>query len=144
MASTHVDRPDRVHGLVIQDGKVLLVRRGRRWFAPGGPLQGQDEDPKSALRRELEADLGVKTRSIWAQGAFDEDIPGVGKRTCGFYSVWNIEGDPVPQGRFAEEARWFASNELTSIGMSSSLRVLCISLLAQYATRTTSDTAEQA
>jgi ADP-ribose pyrophosphatase YjhB (NUDIX family) len=141
VTSAYTDRPDRVHGLVIHDGKVLLVRKGRRWFAPGGPLQGQDEDLKSALRRELEADLTIKTRSIWAQGTFEEEIPGVGKRTCGFYSVWSLEGEPVPQGRFAEEARWFESNQLAATPMSSSLRVLCYSLLAQYATRTTPERA---
>ena len=53
-------------GIVIAHGKVLLSRRKKgshlagRWEFPGGKAEA-GEDPRAALRRELEEELGIKT-----------------------------------------------------------------------------------
>lgn len=53
-------------GIVIEAGKVLLSRRKRgshlagRWEFPGGKAEA-GEDPRAALRRELEEELGIRT-----------------------------------------------------------------------------------
>lgn len=54
-------------GIVIEDGKVLLSRRKKgshlagMWEFPGGKAEA-GEDPRAALRRELEEELGIRTR----------------------------------------------------------------------------------
>jgi 8-oxo-dGTP diphosphatase len=54
-------------GIVIEDGKVLLSRRKKGshlaglWEFPGGKAEA-GEDPREALRRELDEELGIATR----------------------------------------------------------------------------------
>lgn len=54
-------------GILIENGKVLLSRRKQgshlagMWEFPGGKAE-PGEDPRSALRRELEEELGIFTR----------------------------------------------------------------------------------
>lgn len=54
-------------GIVIEHGKVLLSRRKKGshlaglWEFPGGKAEA-GEDPRVALRRELEEELGITTR----------------------------------------------------------------------------------
>lgn len=54
-------------GIVIEHGKVLLSRRKKgshlagMWEFPGGKAE-PGEDPRAALRRELEEELGITTR----------------------------------------------------------------------------------
>jgi 8-oxo-dGTP diphosphatase len=55
-----------VAAIIIENGKVLLSRRKRgthlegRWEFPGGKVEA-GEDPRAALCRELEEELGVLT-----------------------------------------------------------------------------------
>ena len=54
-------------GILIEGGKVLLSRRktgthlAGLWEFPGGKAEA-GEDPRAALRRELEEELGITTR----------------------------------------------------------------------------------
>ena len=51
-------------GIVVEDGRVLLTQRKAgshlegMWEFPGGKVEA-GEDPKAALRRELEEELGI-------------------------------------------------------------------------------------
>jgi 8-oxo-dGTP diphosphatase len=53
-------------GIVVERGKILLSRRKEgthlagRWEFPGGKVE-PGEDPRAALRRELEEELGIST-----------------------------------------------------------------------------------
>lgn len=53
-------------GIVIEGGRVLLARRkagthlAGRWEFPGGKVEA-GEDPRAALRRELDEELGIDT-----------------------------------------------------------------------------------
>lgn len=52
-----------VRALIVQDGKVLLIRRVKRnatyWAIPGGRVDPTDFDEQSALVRECKEELGV-------------------------------------------------------------------------------------
>ena len=54
-------------GILVENGKVLLSRRKQgshlagMWEFPGGKAE-PGEDPRAALRRELEEELGITTR----------------------------------------------------------------------------------
>jgi len=53
-----------VAGLIVKDGKVLVCQRTRhqtmplKWEFPGGKIE-EGEQPRDALRRELEEELGI-------------------------------------------------------------------------------------
>jgi 8-oxo-dGTP diphosphatase len=53
-----------VAGLIIKDGKILVCQRTRhqtmplKWEFPGGKIE-EGEQPRNALRRELEEELGI-------------------------------------------------------------------------------------
>jgi 8-oxo-dGTP diphosphatase len=53
-----------VAGLIVQDGKLLVCQRTRhqtmplKWEFPGGKIE-EREQPRDALRRELEEELGI-------------------------------------------------------------------------------------
>ena len=53
-----------VAGLIVRDGKLLVCQRTRhqtmplKWEFPGGKIE-EGEQPRAALRRELEEELGI-------------------------------------------------------------------------------------
>jgi 8-oxo-dGTP diphosphatase len=53
-----------VAGLIVKDGKLLVCQRTRhqtmplKWEFPGGKIE-EKEQPRDALRRELEEELGI-------------------------------------------------------------------------------------
>jgi 8-oxo-dGTP diphosphatase len=53
-----------VAGIIVQDGKILVCQRTRhqtmplKWEFPGGKIE-EREQPRDALRRELEEELGI-------------------------------------------------------------------------------------
>jgi 8-oxo-dGTP diphosphatase len=53
-----------VAGLIVRDGKLLVCQRTRhqtmplKWEFPGGKIE-EGEQPRDALRRELEEELGI-------------------------------------------------------------------------------------
>jgi 8-oxo-dGTP diphosphatase len=53
-----------VAGLIVKDGKLLVCQRTRhqtmplKWEFPGGKIE-EREQPRDALRRELEEELGI-------------------------------------------------------------------------------------
>jgi 8-oxo-dGTP diphosphatase len=53
-----------VAGLIVKDGKILVCQRTRhqtmplKWEFPGGKIE-EKEQPRDALRRELEEELGI-------------------------------------------------------------------------------------
>ncbi len=53
-----------VAGIIVKDGKVLVCQRTRhqtmplKWEFPGGKIE-EGEQPRDALRRELEEELGI-------------------------------------------------------------------------------------
>src|SRR5947208_14056231 len=54
-----------VAGLIVQDGKLLVCQRTKyqpmalKWEFPGGKIE-EGEQPRDALRRELEEELGIR------------------------------------------------------------------------------------
>jgi len=64
-----------VGGLVVRDGRVLLIRRGKqplygRWTLPGGTLE-LGESLEDAVVRELREETGVRVRPLELLTVFD-------------------------------------------------------------------------
>ncbi|GBD23387.1 hypothetical protein HRbin29_01053 [bacterium HR29] len=127
------DRPERVYGILVREGRAFLLRRGEAFGLPGGEFRPLAEDRKVELRGHLLDQLGIVARTIWAQGAFDYQAPGDDRPYfSGFYTVWEWDGE-VPESA----GRWVSSNELSEVTLPTSLRILLLSVLTMQALRTT-------
>lgn len=64
-----------VGGVVVKDGRVLLIRRGKeplygRWVVPGGTVE-LGESLEQALVRELEEETGLEVEPVAVLTVFD-------------------------------------------------------------------------
>lgn len=128
-------RPERVYGVLVDDGRVFLRARGANELGlPGGVFRPLAEDRKVELKAHLQDDLGIRATRLWAQGGFDYQAPGEAVAVfSGFYSVWEWDGE-VP----GDCGRWVTRDELAWVaGLPQSLRILLLSVLETVAMRTT-------
>ena len=103
-----------VGGLVVEDGRVLLIRRGvipriGYWAVPSGFVE-YDEQPREALAREIEEETGLRTQVGRVIDVFpnaDPDKPGVFL----FFEA-NVTGGELQPGDDVSEARWFGRDEM--------------------------------
>lgn len=99
-------------GVVIENGKVLLSRRKKgvhlagRWEFPGGKAE-PGEDPRAALRRELEEELGIHTTvGDIAEVTFHRYDEADKAVLLLFYFATRDPGSPEPQPLDVAELRW--------------------------------------
>ena len=103
-----------VGGLVVEDGRVLLIRRGvipriGYWAVPSGFVE-YDEQPREALAREIEEETGLRTQVGRVIDVFpnaDPEKPGVFL----FFEA-NVTGGELQPGDDVSEARWFGREEM--------------------------------
>ena len=116
----HADHPSvGVGGVVIHDGKVLLVRRGKeplrgRWLIPGGTVE-LGESLEAALVREMLEETGVTVRPLEVLLVFDR-ILREGDRVRYHYVIVDyrceyVDGE-VRAGSDADEAVFVAEEDL--------------------------------
>jgi 8-oxo-dGTP diphosphatase len=105
-------------GVVIERGKVLLSRRKKgthlagRWEFPGGKAE-PGEDPRAALRRELEEELGILVRvGEIADVAFHRYDDADKAVLLLFFHAEREEGSPEPTAIDVAEVKWAAGSEL--------------------------------
>src|SRR5262245_4367234 len=99
-------------GVVIEAGKVLLSRRKRgthlagRWEFPGGKVEA-GEDPRAALRRELEEELGVRAEVGEIVDVTFHRYDDADKAVLLlFFQATREAGSPEPQAIDVAEVRW--------------------------------------
>jgi ADP-ribose pyrophosphatase YjhB (NUDIX family) len=89
-----------VGGVVTQEGKVLLIRRGHEpgrgwWQLPGGYAE-HDEPIVDAVEREVLEEAGVKAKAVEILG-FRHSVGGqgsIGGPSTNVYIVFRLEPDP--------------------------------------------------
>jgi ADP-ribose pyrophosphatase YjhB (NUDIX family) len=98
-----------VGGLIVQDGRVLLVRRGvipRRgfWAMPSGFVE-YDEQPRRALAREIREETGLEA----IIGDVLEALPMADPNKKGVFLLFvgRVTGGELQAGDDVTEARWF-------------------------------------
>ncbi len=104
-----------VAGFIVQNGKVLICQRTKyqpmplKWEFPGGKIE-EGEQPRTALRRELEEELGidaiigdelVRLRHTYRNGGTIE---------LRFFLVEAFQGDI--ENRIFKDVRWVGRKEL--------------------------------
>ena len=99
-------------GVLIEDGRVLLSRRKAGthlegvWEFPGGKAE-PGEDPRAALQRELEEELGIRTViGDIAEVTFHRYEDADKAVLLLFYFVRRAPGSPEPSAGDVAEVRW--------------------------------------
>lgn len=106
-----------VAAVIVKDGKILICQRTRhqpmplKWEFPGGKVE-PEEQPKDALCRELEEELGIRAelgpRIAIIQHTYSKDAAV----ELHFYLVEHWEGEI--QNRIFHDVRWATPQELPS------------------------------
>ena len=112
-----------VGALVVHDGAVLLVRRGRApsrgvWAVPGGRVE-LGETLAEATEREVREETGVLVRAGEPVWSFDSVIRDEAGRIAFHYVIVDllaeyVEGEPHARDD-AAEARWARPEELSRL-----------------------------
>jgi 8-oxo-dGTP diphosphatase len=106
-----------VAALIFQDGKVLVCQRTRhqtmplKWEFPGGKIE-EGEQPRDALHRELEEELGIDASIGDEVSRIRHQYPSGASVELRFFAVREYRGEI--ENRIFREIRWAAAAELPS------------------------------
>jgi 8-oxo-dGTP diphosphatase len=105
-------------GIVIERDRILLSRRKKgthlagRWEFPGGKVE-PGEDPRDALRRELEEELGIQTEVGEIVDVTFHRYDDADKAVLLlFFSATRVPGSPEPRAIDVAEVKWAEATEL--------------------------------
>ena len=104
-----------VAALILKDGKVLVCQRTRhqrmplKWEFPGGKIE-DGEQPRDALRRELEEELGIDAHIGEEVARIRHDYKNGGAVELRFYVVNEYTGEM--ENRIFKDVRWAKRSEL--------------------------------
>ena len=106
-----------VAALIMKDGKVLVCQRTRhqtmplKWEFPGGKIE-EGEQPREALRRELDEELGIDASIGEEVAHIHHQYKSGNSVELRFYVVHDYKGEI--ENRIFRDVRWSARSELPS------------------------------
>jgi 8-oxo-dGTP diphosphatase len=106
-----------VAGLIEKDGKLLVCQRTRhqtmplKWEFPGGKIE-EGEQPRDALRRELEEELGIVATIGDEVARIQHEYPNGGMVELRFFLVREYLGEI--ENRIFKDMQWSAPRALPS------------------------------
>jgi 8-oxo-dGTP diphosphatase len=106
-----------VAALIFRDGKVLVCQRTRhqtmplKWEFPGGKIE-EGEQPRDALRRELDEELGIEARIGEEVARIRHEYPNGGTVELRFFVVHEFGGKV--ENRIFRDVHWAKRSELRS------------------------------
>ena len=106
-----------VAALILKNGEVLVCQRTRhqsmplKWEFPGGKIE-DGEQPRDALRRELEEELGINAQIGEEVARIRHDYKNGGAVELRFYVVSEYAGEL--ENRIFRDMRWAKRSELPS------------------------------
>lgn len=124
--------PVSVKGVLIRDGKVILVRNDRdEWELPGGKLE-LEETPPSCVVREMMEELGLEVSPERILDSWTYTIlPGVHVLVITYGCMESTQREAVLSDE-NRELRWFAIDEIDDLrlpeGYKTSIRTWALSL----------------
>lgn len=111
-------RPVAADALIVNEGKIVLVKRGRepfegKWALPGGFVD-EGESVEEACVREAKEETGLDVRVKELVGVFskpERDPRG----TVGVAFLCELVGGELIGGDDAREAKWFSLDSLPEL-----------------------------
>lgn len=105
-----------VGGAVVQDGRLLLVRRASRrgrgnWQVPGGFIE-PDETIEQAVVREVAEEAGITAEVEGILGVRNRCDPDVGNSLYIVLLLRPLSGEPTPDGKEVDQAGYFTLDEI--------------------------------
>jgi 8-oxo-dGTP diphosphatase len=106
-----------VAALIAQSGKLLVCQRTRhqtmplKWEFPGGKIE-EGEQPRDALRRELEEELGIRATIGDEVARIRHEYPNGGMVELRFFLVREYAGEI--ENRIFREIQWAEPKKLPS------------------------------
>lgn len=104
-----------VAALIVEDGKLLVCQRTRhqtmplKWEFPGGKIE-EGEQPRDALRRELDEELGIQATVGDELARIQHEYPNGGMVELRFYVVRDYEGQL--ENRIFKDIQWAEPKDL--------------------------------
>lgn len=104
-----------VAGLIVQDGRLLVCQRTRhqtmplKWEFPGGKIE-EGEQPRDALRRELEEELGIHATIGDEVARIQHEYPNKSMVELRFYVVSEFRGEL--ENRIFRDIQWAQLKDL--------------------------------
>jgi 8-oxo-dGTP diphosphatase len=98
-----------VAALILKDGKILVCQRTRhqvmplKWEFPGGKIE-TGEQPRDALRRELDEELGIDAKIGEEVARIQHNYKGGGAVELRFYVVHEYQGEI--ENRIFKDVQW--------------------------------------
>jgi 8-oxo-dGTP diphosphatase len=98
-----------VAALILKDGKILVCQRTRhqvmplKWEFPGGKIE-EGEQPRDALRRELEEELGIDAIIGDEVSRIVHTYPGGGSVELRFFVVNQYSGEI--ENKIFKDVQW--------------------------------------
>jgi 8-oxo-dGTP diphosphatase len=106
-----------VAAVIAKNAKVLVCQRTRhqtmplKWEFPGGKIE-EGEQPRDALRRELEEELGIQAKIGDEIARLQHVYPNGGAVELRFFVVREYEGEM--ENRIFRDLQWSATKDLAS------------------------------
>jgi 8-oxo-dGTP diphosphatase len=105
-----------VAALIFQGDKILVCQRTRhqtmplKWEFPGGKIE-EGEQPRDALHRELEEELGIDAKIGQEVSRIIHEYPGGGSVELRFFLVNEYRG--TIENKIFRDIRWSRRSELS-------------------------------
>ena len=108
-------RPFACDMVLIENGKILLIRRGRdpfrnQWATPGGRID-DSENAEQCAKREMKEETGIDIEIIKLTGLYSDPERDPRGIIAAAFLVKRTGGEPIA-GDDAAEARWFDLDDL--------------------------------
>jgi 8-oxo-dGTP diphosphatase len=111
-------RPFACDGILVEDGKILLIKRAAepfkgQWALPGGRID-DGETAEDCLKREMKEETGLEVEPVRLIGIYSD--PGRDPRgiIAATYLVKRVGGE-LKAGDDAGEAEWFPLDNLPEL-----------------------------
>jgi 8-oxo-dGTP diphosphatase len=104
-----------VAGIIVREGKLLVCQRTRhqtmplKWEFPGGKIE-EGEQPRDALRRELEEELGIVAKIGNEIARIQHEYPNGGMVELRFFEVREFQKEI--ENRIFKDIQWSEPQDL--------------------------------
>jgi 8-oxo-dGTP diphosphatase len=104
-----------VAAVIVEDGKLLVCQRTRhqtmplKWEFPGGKIE-EGEQPRDALRRELDEELGITATIGDELARIQHEYPNGGMVELRFFLVREYRGEL--ENRIFKDMQWAEPKDL--------------------------------